>query len=272
MIHLQRIDVGKHTAPTSGFPFDIPIIQSLRGLAFTATVTFLVGENGSGKSTLLEAIACAVGSTTVGSSNVASDATLAHVRQFADHLKLTWTKKTRRGFFMRAEDFFGYTRKQAEIRADMERELRRVDVDYEGRSATAKRYAKMPYRGELADMQRRYGRDLGTYSHGESFLTLFQSRFVPNGLYLLDEPEAPLSPMRQLAFIALLDDAVKQGAQFIIATHSPIIMAFPNAQILHFSDATITPTAYNDIEHVAITRDFLNDPVHYLRHLLGGDG
>lgn len=172
---------------------------------------------------------------------------------------------------MRAEDFFGYARKQAEVHAELRTDLSRVDEEYEGRSETAKIYAKMPYRSEIADIKRRYGKDLETYSHGESFLTLFQSRFVPNGLYLLDEPEAPLSPMRQLAFIALLDEAVKQGAQFIIATHSPIIMAFPNAVILHFADDSITTVDYNAIEHVSLTRDFLNDPEQYLRYLLNYD-
>jgi predicted ATPase len=126
----------------------------------------------------------------------------------------------------------------------------------------------MAYSRELHDMKQRYGEGgLDSYSHGESFLTLFQARFVPNGLYLLDEPEAPLSPIRQLSFIALLKQMVEQQAQFIIATHSPIIMAFPDAAILSFDGAKIRARQYEELEHVTLTRDFLNNPQAYLRNL-----
>jgi predicted ATPase len=125
----------------------------------------------------------------------------------------------------------------------------------------------MPFAHELHDMKSRYDGDLQAHSHGESFLTLFQSRFVPNGLYLLDEPEAPLSPIRQLAFLSMLKAMVEQEAQFIIATHSPILMAFPEATIYSFDDAPIHPVKYEELEHVKLTRAFLNDPGAYLNHL-----
>ena len=125
----------------------------------------------------------------------------------------------------------------------------------------------MPYQGQLADMQRRYGDGLDSRSHGESFLTLFQSRFVPDGLYLLDEPEAALSPMRQLTFIAALKQMVLENSQFIIATHSPILLAFPDAQILQFANGAIREVKYKELEHVQLTKDFLNNPDPFLRHL-----
>jgi predicted ATPase len=230
-------------------------------------VTVLVGENGSGKSTLLEAIACAVGSITVGSESVTTDKTLHEIRKLTHHLRLSWRKRTRKGLFLRAEDFFGYAKRLAQMRAELEDNLRTVDEDYQGRSETAIHYARMPYKRELGELEQRYGGDLDTYSHGESFLTLFQSRFVPGGLFLLDEPEVPLSPLRQLSLISLLKQMVAQDAQFIIATHSPILMAFPEATILSFDSAPIRRAAYEDLEQVSLTRSFLNDPQAYLRQL-----
>ncbi|MEQ8672405.1 MAG: AAA family ATPase [Aggregatilineales bacterium] len=270
MIHLREIQVrsSDHLSDTT-FPFNLPIIQSLTSLTLESSVTFLVGENGSGKSTLLEAIACAVGSITVGAESVERDDSLEAMRQLATLFKLIWNKRTRKGFFMRSEDFFGFVKQQAKIRADMLAELRRVDEEYAERSELAKGLAKMAFAGELHAMKQQYGENLDGYSHGESYFTLFKSRFIRGGLYLLDEPEAPLSPMRQLAFLAMLDDMVKQDAQFIIATHSPIIMAYPNATILQFTDGEVEQVAYDDLEHVTITRSFLNDPQAYLRHLMG---
>jgi len=252
-----------------GFPFNVPAIASLAGsrLAFPAEVTFLIGENGSGKSTLLESLACAIGSITVGSAQAEHDDSLQEVRALAKLMRLEWRKKTRRGFFMRSEDFFGYARQMKHLRESLEHDLCEIDSDA-SLSPTARAYGKLPYAREIADLQRRYGLSLDASSHGESFFTLFQSRFVPDGLYLLDEPEAPLSPMRQLALIALLKTMVaERNAQFIIATHSPILMAFPNATIYSFDAGKIHPLAYEQTEHVALTRDFLNNPQQFLQHL-----
>lgn len=269
MLHLQSLIIRKWPAGLNHeFPFKLKLFQSLRQLEFTSPVTFFVGENGSGKSTLLEAIACATGAITVGSENVKTDKTLAAVRKLATHFKLNWQQRTHKGFFLRAEDFFGYAKRLAQMRVEMEEEIKAVETEYQGRSETAKGLAKMAYTRELNDMQQRYGEGLlDNYSHGESFLTLFQSRFVPNGLYLLDEPEAPLSPIRQLALVAALKQMVAQKAQFIIATHSPIIMAFPQATILSFDQARLQPVKYEDLEHVTLTRDFLNNPEAFLKHL-----
>jgi predicted ATPase len=268
MIHLRSVTIKKWPAHENTlFPFHLPILQSLSELTFSTPVTFFVGENGSGKSTLLEALACAIEAVTVGSESVKTDKTLTAVRRYSRYLQLSWQKRTRRGFFLRAEDFFGYAKKLAQMQQELADDLETVDETYQGRSQMAVNLAKMPYARELHDMKQRYGEGLDGRSHGESFLALFQSRFVPGGLYLLDEPEAPLSPIRQLAFLASLKQMVAQEAQFIIATHSPIIMAFPEATILHFDDASIEPVAYDDLEHVRLTRDFLQNPQAFLRHL-----
>jgi predicted ATPase len=268
VIHLKSITARKWPEQATGqFPFNLPIVKSLEKIEFSAPVTFFVGENGSGKSTLLEAIACAVGSTTVGSESVKTDQSLTAVRKLAQQLQLSWQKRTHNGFFLRAEDFFGYAKNMAQMRAELENDLETVERDYKGWSKMTLDLTKLPYKRELEAIKQRYGDGLETYSHGESFLTLFQSRFVPNGLYLLDEPEAPLSPMWQLAFIAALKQMVEQESQFIIATHSPIIMAFPEAVILNFDSAKIEQVKYDDLEHVKLTRDFLNNPDAYLRYL-----
>lgn len=266
-IHLRSIQI-RQGDPTQ-FPFSVPVVRHLESLEFTQPITFFVGENGSGKSTLLEAIALAAGLPTVGATESAADATLAALRSLADAIQWSWTKRTRKGFFMRAEDFFGYAKRMAAEQAEL-----RSQIDEPGTrfgSDLARQLAKLPARNELAAIEGRYGAGLDAQSHGESFLRLFRARFVPDGLYLLDEPEAPLSPMRQLALLALFRQMLAQRAQFIIATHSPILLAYPGAQILSFDAGRIRPVDYESLEHVNITRDFLNNPQAFLHHLFTDD-
>ncbi|HNO94360.1 MAG TPA: AAA family ATPase [Anaerolineales bacterium] len=268
IMHLQSLTPRPFLdSDLNEFPFTVPVIRSLPEIKFTSPVTFFVGENGSGKSTVLEALACAVESITVGTESVKTDKTLAPVRKLSKYFKLAWTKRTRKGFFMRAEDFFGYARSMRETREELEEEYNKVEHDYEGRSKYAADLARSAYAGQLAAMKNRYGRDLDNFSHGEAFLTLFQARFVPGGLYLLDEPEAALSPSRQLSFLSALRQMVEEEAQFIIATHSPIILAYPGAQIFSFQNGAIKQVQYEELEHVQLTKDFLNNPQSYLRHL-----
>jgi predicted ATPase len=153
------------------------------------------------------------------------------------------------------------------MRAEMEFDLHEIDEEYKGRSDYARDLAKMSTAHELGSIRQRYGEGLDSHLHGESFLTLFQARFVPDGLYLLDEPEAPLSPIRQLTLIAVIKDMVMQKGQFIIATHSPILMAFPDATILNFDGGEIYPAEYDELEHVRLMRDFLQDPQAFLHNL-----
>ena len=249
------------------FPFSVPAVRSLEALDLNASVTFFVGENGSGKSTVLEGIAAAAGLPAIGSDDITRDETLAAQRRLAASFRLTWALRTHKGFFLRAEDFFGFTKRLAQMRAELNQRLAELDDEYRDRSAYAKSLAQGPMTGSLHEMERRYGVDLDANSHGQSFLALFQSRFVPGGLYLLDEPEAPLSPQSQLALLALLTDMVASNAQFIIATHSPILLAFPGARIYSFDRVPVAEVAYDDLDHVTLTRAFLNDPEQYLRHL-----
>jgi predicted ATPase len=265
MSHLRSARIRQ--ANGDGFPFNVPAIRSVSELRFDSPVTFFVGENGSGKSTLLEGLALAARLPTVGSTAASDDATLEAQRRLAKAMKLVWRTRTHRGFFLRAEDFFGFTKQLAQMRQELIGRLHEVDAEYDGRSDYAKGLAKGPAAASLADMERRYGADLDASSHGESFLRLFQSRFVPGGLYLLDEPEAPLSPQSQLALLSMLGDMVRQDAQFIVATHSPIVLAFPGARIYSFDDGAVRETEYESLEHVRLTREFLNEPGRFLRHL-----
>jgi predicted ATPase len=271
MSHLRSVSwkdpVGERPG---GFPFDVPVIASLDMLDCSAPVTFFVGENGSGKSTLLEALALAVGLPFVGSEDAPRDRTLDRQRALGNALRLAWTKRTRRGFFLRAEDFFGFQKRLGRERRELEERLDELEREYTDRSAYAKQLARGPAAASLADMTRRYGADPDARSHGEAFLRLFASRFVPGGLYLLDEPEVPLSPQNQLGLLALLLDMVRQDAQFLIATHSPILLAVPGAAIYSFDETPATRVVWDDLDHVTLTRAFLNDPDSFLRRIEPG--
>ena len=272
-LHLRTIS-WKKGRPTDeelqhGFPFDVPTVRTLDSLELTAPVTFFVGENGSGKSTLLEAIALAAGLPAVGTSDLDRDDTLGRQRQLASALRLSWMTRETRGFFLRAEDFFGFKQRLAAERVRMRAEIARLEEEYHamGRAPDAVGRATNPMRASLAEMSRRYGEDLDASSHGESFLALFQSRLRPGGLYLLDEPEAALSPQSQLGLMAMMLDAVADGAQFVVATHAPILLGLPGADILSFDETPPARVPFEELPHVRLTRDFLNDPARYTRHL-----
>ncbi|MEX2540961.1 MAG: AAA family ATPase [Trueperaceae bacterium] len=255
-------------SPSGHFPFSLPLLRNSGAIALDRPVTVLVGENGSGKSTLLEAIALACELPVVGSvESSAADSSLDAVRPLADALKLTWSRRTRRGLFLRAEDYFGYVTAQNRMKAEMRGELERLRRENPTLPELELRRISSPFAGSLAATEQRYGGDLDARSHGESFLALFKGRLTGEGLYVLDEPEAALSPLRQLAFMALLKDAVARGAQFLIATHAPMLMAFPGARLYEVRDEEIVRAEYDELEHVRTMRDFLAAPEAFLRHL-----
>jgi predicted ATPase len=268
MVHLRTVRFPIVTPiQAQRFPFSIPVVRNGSEISFTHPVTFLVGENGAGKSTLIEALGIAVQARTIGSNNVESDPTLHAVLPLGHALRLVWNRRIKQGFFLRAEDFFGFVKRIQQTRNDLQREMGEIKEELQEHSKLAQGLAVMPFVRELTDIQRRYGDGLDTLSHGESFLRLFQERFVPQGLYLLDEPETPLSPLRQLALLSQMKVMVAQDCQFIIATHSPILMAYPEATIYALEEGQINRVAYDDLEHVRLTRDFLNNPQQFLRHL-----
>jgi len=248
------------------FPFDLPCLEDL-DLELGAPVTFLVGENGTGKSTLLEAIALATRCVAVGHADLDRDPTLAPASRLASRLRLVRGTRPRTALFFRAEDAFGFvqrTSRELESLTALEEELRETYED----GSLAQQLATGAVAGQRRALQQRYGADPDAASHGESFLQLLEQRLTPGGLHLLDEPETPLSPVRILALLRLLTERLEAGAQFLIATHSPMLMALPGARILCFGDGAIRPVQWQDVEHVAITRAFLANPEAYLHRLI----
>jgi predicted ATPase len=224
------------------FPFSIPAIGSLDTMEFDRPVTFFVGENGAGKSTLLEAIAIGMGLNPEGGSRNFRFATRESHSGLSDVLRLSRSgRRIRDSFFLRAESYFNVA---TEIEA-LDRE---------------------PGGGRIIDAYG--GKSLHEQSHGESFFALFLNRLRGNGLYFFDEPEAALSPTRQLSFLSRLHELVKDGSQCFIATHSPILMAYPDAAILVFESGPPRRIDYRDTEHYGVTRTFLNDTERMLDILL----
>ncbi len=214
---------------------NLPVIKYLadsKKLSFASNVTFFVGENGTGKSTLLEAIAVAYGFNAEGGSVNFNFSTNETHSELHSHLILAKTGFAKDGFFLRAESLYNVA----------------TNIDEIGVSG--------------------YGNvSLHEQSHGESFLSLVQNRFRGNGLYILDEPEAALSPMRLLTLMVEIKNLTDDNSQFIIATHSPILMAFPNAEILEFSENGIKKANYQDTEHYTVTKNFLSNPERMLKYL-----
>ncbi len=269
--HLRSIgfrDIEPDTR--NGFPFTVPAFQTLLdgSLEFPTPVTLFVGENGSGKSTLLESLAYATEMPTAGTTEVADDPSLKHARELGEYLRLRWSKgRTHRGLYLRAEDFFGFAKRMDSTRAELQSDLDAIDQNPD-LSEQSRAFARMAFASQLGELQRRYGEGIDTKSHGEQFLSLFGNWMTPNGLHLIDEPEAPLSPSRILTLISMIRDLSRnENAQFIIATHSPLLMAIPDATIYEFGAGGIKQVSYNNLEHVRITRDFLNDPESFLRYL-----
>lgn len=251
------------------WPYTIPAVQGLDRIAFDAPITLLAGDNGTGKSTLLEALAVKLALPAIGRVDAGRDETLAGLRPLARGLTLAFEKRPASKFFLRSEDFFNFTVGLQKQREEMRAELQRVNEEYAGRSEFARNQARMAFAGTIGDMEGRYGKDLlESASHGESFLRLFQERLVPNGLYLLDEPEAPLSPMRQLTLFCMIKDLCKeQNCQFVIATHSPILLSFEGAVVYDLDQSPPVRANWEELPGVKLMKSFLNSPKSYTSRL-----
>ena len=223
--------------PHSAYPFNIPAVRHLKktgGITLDKPVTFLVGENGTGKSTLIEGIAVAMGFNAEGGSRDFYFNTHKTHSDLYEHLQIIKSVRPYDGFFLRAESFYN-------------------TASYLEENSTLLRYGGVSFHEQ---------------SHGESFLSLVVNRFDGNGLYILDEPEAALSPQRLMSLIVAIDELVKANSQFIIATHSPILMAYPNAEILQFTEDGIDKVSYRETEHYKITKQFIDTPERMIKYLL----
>ena len=235
--YLIDVTLQREKVPDWGaYPFTLPVVQHLERLAFHADVTFLIGENGTGKSTLLEAIAQVMGFNPEGGTKNSLFATRNTHSNLVEYLKASRSFKTPKdGFFLRAESFYNLATYMDE-------------VDYLGGYG---------------------GKSLHEQSHGESFLAVLTHKLRGNGLYIFDEPEAALSPSRQLAALAAIHRLVQSDSQFIIATHSPILMAYPRAVILQLDENGMREVRYEETEHYQVARDFFNHRERMLKVLMG---
>jgi predicted ATPase len=236
-LYLRGFRLKRERIPSfDEYPFSLPAVRNLGEITLRAPVTFLVGENGSGKSTLLEAIASSWGFNPEGGSRNFLFATRPSESGLHESLQLVrGHRRPGDGFFLRAESFYNVA----------------TEVDRLG-------------------MQSAYGGlSLHEQSHGESFLALFMDRFYGGGFYLLDEPEAALSPSRQLSVLLRMHDLVREQSQFLIATHSPILMGYPGADILLLEEGGIRRVEYEETEHFFVTREFLTNRERMLAELLG---
>ena len=247
------------------FPYNIPAVRFAKGVGLDQPVTIFVGDNGSGKSTLLESIAYSIDIPLIGGRIGGASASFAAAKILKPHFRISWRREVRKGFFFRAEDFSQFI-----DNVDREREKIAMElIDLAGKvDNSVVREMRENMNFALRGMRKEYGQDMQAFSHGEAYLHILQSRVMDKGIFILDEPEAALSPLKQLSLLAFILEVLKGGkAQFILATHSPILMGFPDAVLYQITEAGMEKVAFKDTDHYRITKRFLDDPESYLRHL-----
>ena len=246
------------------FPFNIPAVKFAKQIKLDERITIFVGDNGSGKSTLLETIALSLNIPLIG-GYIGSSAGFEAARSLKPYLDIEWGWQTDKGFFFRAEDFSHFIDavEREKIRVQLELNELRGEVND---SVIDKLSGSMNY--TLKTMIKNYGSNMQAYSHGEAYLTILQKQIHDKGVYVLDEPEAALSPLKQLSLIYFILEALKnKKAQFIIATHSPILMGLPGAALYEIQEDGMRRCEYKETEHYRITKTFLDNPDQYLRYL-----
>lgn len=245
--YLRRVEILREKIEQpNAYPFNLPAVAALQEIEFHNRVTYLIGENGVGKSTLLEAIAVAWGFNPEGGTLNFNFATAETHSPLHRHLRLIrGTKRPQDGFFFRAESYYNVATTIDELDQEPGRGGKIID-SYGGRS-------------------------LHEQSHGEAFFATFMHRFGSNGLYILDEPEAALSPVRQLAMLTRIHELARRGGQFIISTHSPLLMAYPDARLYNLTASGIRECKLEETEHYVVTREFLNNRERMLEQLLSED-
>ncbi len=244
--YVRKISLNRESVPSfDRYPFHIPSIQSLTDLSLHPNVTFIVGENGMGKSTLLEGIAMALGFNPEGGTLNFSFSTHDSFSNLDHYLKVTrGVDRPKDGFFLRAESFYN-------VASNIE------EMDSE------------PLGPKIIDSFG--GKSLHEQSHGEAFFSTFMNRFRGKGIYILDEPEAALSPLRQLSMLSRIHELVHDHSQFIIATHSPILMAYPSSVLIEMTEEGIQESSLEETSHYRIMKQFFDDRERMLYHLLKND-
>lgn len=247
-----------------GYPYNLPFFG--HKITLTTPITILVGENGSGKSSLLKLLNDVLKLYRID----ANDAMKKNPKAFKSSLHLPSVQYVRtkpKGFYFSAEDFTTYIHSLEQNRQEAYQALDDIETEYAHKSDFSKSLARMPHMRTLNDIDQMYQKDLLSSSHGEAYLDFFKSRLRTHELYLLDEPETPLSIQNQITMLSVLDDAILRGNQFIIATHSPILMSIPGATIYEVHTEGIRSIEYDDIESVKLLKHFLNHKEQFFKHL-----
>jgi len=262
---LIRNIIKKHS-DLNEYPFSIKSFQNLDNLSLDQDITILVGDNGSGKSTLLEIIATKLNLYRISEDLNYKDIEFESIKKASASFDINYLIKPK-GFFFRSEDFITYIKYLDKTKSEALAEINQINQEYKGKSSLSISLAKSPHLKTIGAINSMYNKDLNEQSHGEAYLDFFKSRLRPNSLYLLDEAEMPLSISNQLVLMVMIKDAIEEGCQFIIATHSPVLMSYPGACIYNVSDKGFEIRSYEDIESVELLRDFLNNKDIYLSHL-----
>lgn len=249
----------------TGYPYDLPFFGHT--LTLNSPITILVGENGAGKSSLLALLNDVLKLYRIDStaSQTKKNQKILKSTQHLPNIHYVRTKP--KGFYFKAEDFTTYIQSLEHNKQDAYQALDEIEKDYANKSDFSKSLARMPHIRTLNDIDQMYQKDLLSSSHGEAYLDFFKSRLRNQELYLLDEPETPLSIQNQITLLSVLDDAVSLGNQFIIATHSPILMSIPGATIYEISPDGVRSIEYDDIESVRLLKHFLNHKEQFFKHL-----
>ncbi|HHY81611.1 MAG TPA: AAA family ATPase [Clostridiales bacterium] len=216
----------------------------------------------------MEILALKLNAVRIDGSTVINNEKVNRIKHAERAFRLEMQQKPKRNFFFQAEDFVRYIDHLYEMKQEALRSLNEIQAEYEGRSSYAKSQASMPFLQTLYEMENMYDGDISEKSHGESFIEFFGSRIIDDGLYLLDEPEAALSPFNQLVLVNLIAEAEKSSCQVIISTHSPVLTAYPGACILEINNGFIYETKYEDLESIRFLRSFLNNKDNYLRDIV----
>ena len=255
-----------NTEKQQPFPFNIPAVKFAKEIILNSKVTIFVGDNGSGKSTLLEAIAYKINLPLIGGFIKANNrAGFEAAGLLQPYLEIEWKRNTSKGFFFRAEDFSDFINsvenERNKIAGDLSELKGVVDESIINRMSENMNFS-------LYEMRKKYGENMQAFSHGEAYLKILQTRIGDKGIFLLDEPEAALSPLKQLSLIFLILEIIKSNnAQFIIATHSPVLMGIPGATLYEIQEDSMKIVDYKETDHYRITKTFLDHPDQYLRHL-----
>lgn len=251
----------------SGEGYPMRLFEGIERVEFTTPVTLFAGDNGCGKTTLIELLSHKVSAVRIDHAEMSDDMRKAPVAAAADNFRVAMGQRPARAFFFHAEGFIRYIDSVNRMKDEARRDLERADRESEGRSRFARNQARMAYAGSLASLDSLYENDLSARSHGEGFLDFFGARLIDRGLYLLDEPEAALSPFNQYVLLTMVADAVKRGCQFVISTHSPVLLACPGGRILAFENGALAEAKFDELEGVRFLRDFLGDTARYVAQI-----